>query len=68
MALTDKLEAQIRPHSFMIPNTDAGGGVGYDDMLSNHYNNLSKPTGIYSYGHWVNGGVSHPHLILIILT
>ena len=24
MALTDKLQAKIRPHTFMIPNTDAG--------------------------------------------
>ena len=26
-------------------------------VLANHYNNLSKPTGIYTYGQWVNGGV-----------
>lgn len=57
MALTDKLSAQIRPHAFMIPNTDAGGGVGYDDMLPNHYDNHGKPVGMYEYGDWVNGGV-----------
>jgi hypothetical protein len=57
MALTDKLSARIRPHTFMIPNTDAGGGVGYDDMLPNHYDNNSRPTGMYTYGQWVNGGV-----------
>ena len=57
MALTDQLSAQIRPHAFMIPNTDAGGDVGYDDMLPNHYDKNHKPTGIYSYGEWVNGGV-----------
>lgn len=56
MALTDTLSAQIRPHTFMIPNTDAGGNVGYDDMLPNHYSN-GKPVGMYEYGDWVNGGV-----------
>lgn len=56
MALIDQLAPQLRPHTFIIPNTDAGGGVGYDDMLPNHYKNHT-PTGIYTYGTWVNGGV-----------
>lgn len=33
MALIDGLGTRIRPNVFMLPNTDAGGGVGYDDML-----------------------------------
>ena len=48
MKVTDMLAPKIRPHTFMLPNTDAGGGVGYDDMLPEHYNNLSKPKGIYA--------------------
>ena len=48
MKVTDMLAPKIRPHTFMLPNTDAGGGVGYDDMLPEHYNNLSKPQGMYA--------------------
>ena len=28
MAVTDALGAKLRPNVFVIPNTDAGGGVG----------------------------------------
>ena len=53
MVTTDTLGAKIRPHTFMIPNTDAGGGVGYDDMLCGTGKQCG---GIFAYGVWVNGG------------
>ena len=33
MSVFDHLDKAIRPEVFVIPNTDAGGGGGYDDML-----------------------------------
>jgi len=54
MVQTDELGAKIRPNTFMIPNTDAGGGRGYDDMLCSV--NGTACSGIFTYGTWVNGG------------
>ena len=59
MAAMDSLGAQLRPNTFVLPNTDAGGGVGYDDMLNNYCTAEPCPPGpdIFVYGKWVNGGV-----------
>ena len=53
MATIDTLGVKIRPNTFILPNTDAGGGVGYDDMLSDKN---GRPLNPYpQYGTWVNG-------------
>eukprot|EP00039_Didymoeca_costata_P016898 m.307959 g.307959 ORF g.307959 m.307959 type:complete len:943 (-) comp16467_c0_seq2:162-2990(-) len=54
MAKIDSLDAEIRPNVFLLPNSDAGGGVGYDDMLCGTGKTCG---GIFEYGVWVNGGV-----------
>ena len=33
MGTIDGLGSALRPYTFILPNTDAGGGGGYDDML-----------------------------------
>lgn len=33
MGTIDGLGSALRPNTFILPNTDAGGGGGYDDML-----------------------------------
>jgi hypothetical protein len=50
MQTIDDLGSKIRPNTFILPNTDAGGGVGYDDMTDDR-----NP--FPQYGTWVNGGV-----------
>jgi hypothetical protein len=54
MSIIDSLGDKIRPNTFILPNTDAGGGVGYDDMLCG---SGATCGGIFEYGTWVNGGV-----------
>ena len=54
MSVIDSLGEKIRPNTFILPNTDAGGGVGYDDMLCGSGKTCG---GIFEYGTWVNGGV-----------
>ena len=60
MSVTDQLGEKIRPNVFMLPNTDAGGGVGYDDMLcgtgcsnADGFMDGKQKGGIYEYGTWV---------------
>lgn len=50
----ENLSAEVRPNVFLLPNTDAGGGVGYDDMLCGTGKTCG---GIFEFGTWVNGGV-----------
>jgi hypothetical protein len=57
MSVIDSLGAAIRPNVFILPNTDAGGGVGYDDMLCGTGKTCG---GIWEYGTWVY--VDHPLL------
>eukprot|EP00041_Stephanoeca_diplocostata_P016402 m.322710 g.322710 ORF g.322710 m.322710 type:complete len:705 (+) comp20357_c0_seq8:1156-3270(+) len=54
MKRIENLSAEVRPNTFLLPNTDAGGGVGYDDMLCGDGKTCG---GIFEYGTWVNGGV-----------
>eukprot|EP00750_Incisomonas_marina_P009196 INCI15842.4.p1 GENE.INCI15842.4~~INCI15842.4.p1 ORF type:complete len:1009 (+),score=144.97 INCI15842.4:571-3597(+) len=60
MGTIDGLGSALRPYTFILPNTDAGGGGGYDDMLcsdgSTWCNGITRG-GIFAYGTWVNGGV-----------
>ena len=59
MGTIDALGARLRPNTFILPNTDAGGGVGYDDMLcadGGTYCDGETRGGIFAYGRWVNGG------------
>ena len=60
MGIIDGLGPAIRPNTFILPNTDAGGGGGYDDMLcpdgSTWCSGITRG-GIFAYGTWVNGGV-----------
>ena len=60
MATMEMLGAKLRPNTFVLPNTDAGGGVGYDDMLCGPLPGAGTGAtcgGLFSYGVWVNGGV-----------
>lgn len=60
MSVIDALGDELRPNTFILPNTDAGGGVGYDDMLcgdGSAYCDGKTRGGIFGYGTWVNGGV-----------
>lgn len=61
MHAIDRLGSSLRPNTFVLPNTDAGGGVGYDDMLNNYCTGAVNPCppgpSIFVYGQWVNGGV-----------
>jgi len=49
------LGAVIRPNVFILPNTDAGDGVGYDDMPCG--SGATCGEGLWAFGYWVNGGV-----------
>lgn len=50
MSVIDSLGPKIRPNVFILPNTDAGGGVGYDDMLCGTGKTCG---GIWEFGTWV---------------
>eukprot|EP00937_MAST-01D_sp_MAST-1D-sp2_P002666 g2666.t1 len=59
MGQIDALGAALRPNTFILPNSDAGGGGGYDDMLcadGKPYCDGNTRGGIFKYGQWVNGG------------
>ena len=58
MATIDMLGEKLRPNVHILPNTDAGGGVGYDDMICGNGKTCSWLDDDYlAYGKWVNGGV-----------